>query len=117
GNLPGDTRSFETLRIHLARHTVQPLKRGFQVGDYAHVHRVVPADFRRIDVDVDETGRRDVEGVVSVPGAAVGFLEARAEREYPVCFETGVVDELRAPESRHAEDQGVIVRNRALAHQ
>ena len=70
-----------------------------------------------LDVDVDEARRRNVERVVAIPGAAVGFLESRAEAQHPVGGEAGVVHELRAPEPAHAEQQRVIVGQRALAHE
>ena len=52
-----------------------------------------------------------------LPRAAVGLGEARAEAEDPVGALALVVDELRAPEARHAEDQRMVVGQRALAHQ
>ena len=53
----------------------------------------------------------------ALPRAAVGLGEARAEAEDPVGARALVVDELRAPEARHAEDQRMVVGQRALAHQ
>ena len=66
---------------------------------------------------MDQLGRREVEGVFSLPGAAVGLGEAGPQRQDPIGPLALVVDELGAPEAGHAEDQRVVVRQGPLAHQ
>ena len=110
-------RALDALRQQLARGPVERRQRLLQVGDGADLHRIVAADLRGIDVYVDETSRREVERVLGLPGAAVGFGEARAEAENPVGRAALLVDEAGSPEAGHAEHEGVVVRERTLAHQ
>ena len=79
------------------------------VGDGTDLDPERPADLARLDVDVDERGVGDVERVVPVPRTAVGFLEAGSDAEDDVGGETGVVDQLRAPEPGHAQRQRMVV--------
>ena len=113
----GDLSRLARRREQLARHLQQHLQRLLEIGHRADLGGEVPADLAGLDVDVDEPRRRNVERVVAIPGAAVGFLEARAEAQHPVGGEAGVVDELRAPEAAHAEQQRMIVGQRTLAHE
>ena len=92
-------------------------QRLLQVGDDAEFDRIVATDLRWVDIDVDQLRRRHVERVDAFPGAAVGFAEARAERQDVVGAAATVVDVLRAPESRHSQRQWMVVRQCALAHQ
>ena len=92
-------------------------ERLLEIGDRADRDRIVAADLRGVDVDVDQLRRREVERVFVLPRAAIGFGEPRAEPEDPVGALALVVDELRAPEAGHAENQRMVVGQRALAHQ
>jgi hypothetical protein len=58
-------------------------QRLLQVRDGADLGRIVAADLGRVDVDVDELRRREVERVLLLPRAAVGLREARAQARAP----------------------------------
>src|SRR5204863_537073 len=81
------------------RGAVERRERLLQIGDGADLHRVVAADLGRVDVDVHEARRREIERVLGLPGAAVGFGEARAEAENPVGRAALLVDEPGSPEA------------------
>ena len=59
-------------------------ERSLEVGERADLERVVAAQLGGIDVDLHELGGGDVERVLGVPGAGVGFGEPGAEGEDPV---------------------------------
>ena len=107
----------EAVGIPLAGDTVEHLERGRGVGDGADLGGEGAADLAGLDVDVEQRGVGDVERVVPIPRAAVGFLEAGPDGEDDVGREAGVVDELRSPEAGHPQHQGMVVAEGALAHQ
>ena len=102
-------------RYEPTRHTRQRRQRRLQVGDRADRHRIVATEFLRVDVDLDQLCRREAERVLVLHGCS--RPPARAQREDPVGAAALVVDVLGAPEAGHAEDQRVIVGQRAAAHQ
>jgi hypothetical protein len=88
-----------------------------QVGDDSDLARIVAADLVGIDVDVNQLGGREVEGVAGLPRAAVGLLEAGAQAQDVVGGQAAVVDVLGAPEAGHAQGHRMVVGQGALAHQ
>ena len=73
---------------------------GADIGHEAERHRIVARDLVRIDVDMDQLGRRDGEGVAGDPGAGGAVVEAHAERQQHVGLARGVIGLIR-PVARH----------------
>ena len=108
-------RPLDTFGRQSVRDAVQHGQRLFEVCYRTDLNRIVAADLGGIDVD--ELGWRKTERVLWFPGAAIGFGEARAQREHPVRAARLLIDEPRSPEARHAEYERMVVGQRALAHQ
>src|ERR1051325_12046792 len=58
-----------------ARGAMERSQRLLEVGDGADLDRIVAADLGRIDVDLDQARRREVERVRGLPRAAIGRSE------------------------------------------
>ena len=99
------------------RHPDQGRERRLEVGESAHLQRVVPPEFGGIDIDLHELRGRDVEGELGVPGAGVGLSEPRAQREDPVSRSSRLIGEGGPPESRHAQHEWIVIGHRTLAHE
>ena len=117
GDGGNEFRTFDALRATLPGNAVKCPERLLEIGDGADGHRIVAPDLGRVDVDVNQLRRREVEGVFAFPGAAVRFGEASAQPQNPVGRLALFIDEFGAPEAGHAERQRVVVGQRALAHQ
>ena len=52
-----------------------------EIGHGADLDRIVAADLAGIDVDMDQLGGRNAEGVFRIPGTAIRFAEAGAQRQ------------------------------------
>src|SRR6185312_1616805 len=76
-------------------------ERLFKIGDGPYLDGIVAADFAGVDVYVYQSAGRDVERIVRVPRAGIGFAEARAKCQDHVGVATGLVDILSPPKSRH----------------
>ncbi len=81
GDLAGELRTLDAGGDEPARNAVQHRERLPEIGDGADLDRIVAPDLGRIDVDVDQPRRRNVERVLGLPRAAIRFGEARAEAE------------------------------------
>ena len=87
------------------------------VGNDSDLDRVVAADLVRVDVDLDEAGRRDGPRLVWHPRAGVRFSEPSAQRHDDVGVQGVVVGVFEPPEAWHPEKQRVFVGDHALAHE
>jgi len=71
-------------------------------------HRIVAGNLIRIDVDVDEPGRRDREGIARQPGTRRAVVEAHAEREQHVGRASGVIGLIRTVAGDETERQRML---------
>jgi hypothetical protein len=72
------------------------------------VHGIVPSDLLGIDVDLNEPGRRDREGVAGNPAAAHTIVEARAEGQQHVGLARRLVGGIRPVAAHHADGQRMV---------
>ena len=89
------------------RRTREHAQRGFGIGNDAELRGIVPADFRRIDVDVHEAGRRDCKRESRIPRARVGFRQPCSDRQDQISPPARIVRDRQTPEARLAEQQRV----------
>ena len=87
------------------------------VADDPELGRVVPADLLRVEVDVDQLGRRDVVRVARHPRRAVDVGEAAPDREDHVGVLRRLGGRVLAPAAGDPEVERVLRRQRALAHE
>ena len=64
---------------------------GARVGENADVRRIVAAKLRRIDIDMDELGVREIPRIARHPGRGRAVVEARADRDHQVGMAAGLV--------------------------
>src|SRR6187402_391043 len=97
----GDRLRAGRIALHLphAQRIAQLAERRLRVADDADIDRIDLADLLRLDVDLDQLCRRDREGVVRVPGTAVRFAEAGADREDDVGVARRFIGDARAPDA------------------
>src|SRR6266849_600304 len=76
-------------------------ERRFRVPGNAHFDGVDLADLLRIRIDLNKERGRNRESVPGIPGAAIGFAEARADGQNHVGIARGFVRHARAPNARH----------------
>ena len=98
--------------VELRQHLVQE---GAHVRHQPERDRVIAGDLVGIDVDMDELGRRDGEGVAGQPRARGAVVEAHAERKQHVGGARGVVGLIGAVAGDEPERQRMTGVDRAGA--
>ena len=88
---------------------------GAHIGHQPERDRIVAADLLGIDVDVNEPGRRNGEGIAGNPRARRAVVEAHAERQQHVGLARGVIGLVVAGAGDEAERQRMIAVERAKA--
>ena len=87
---------------------------GADIGHQAERDRIVAADLVGIDVDMDELGRRDVEGIAGYPRTGGAVVETHAERENDVGLAGGVVGLVLSVAGDQAETEFMVAVDGAL---
>ena len=95
----------------------QLLQSELRIGDRAERRLIVASDFSRVDVDMDQFGRRHLECEAWIPGTGVRFRQPRSDRNDQVRIPAEFIRNGNAPESGLAGQPRMIVRQAALTHQ
>ena len=96
--------------VELGEHLAQE---GAHVGHQAERNRIIAADLLRIDVDVNEFGRRNGEGVARNPRTRGAVVKADTERQQDVGLARRVIGLVMAAARDHAERERMMGIDRA----
>ena len=110
---PGRPQRFIGRILVLRQQFVQPAEDAFDIAHDGHVGRAVLADFRGVDIHVDDLGVR--RKCRQAPGNAV--VEPHAQGDQQVAFGQSHVGRVAAVHTRHADEIGVLRRQAAQTHQ
>jgi len=109
-------RLFDAVDTEALRRLEELRERLVEIRDRTERDRIVPSDLGRVDVDLNQSRRWDLEAVAWIPGACVRLCKSCPEREDEVSLTRRIVAVLGAPEAEHSDDERVIVGHAPFAH-
>ena len=102
------SRTFPRFRGFTFLRRPRVFQRQLGIGHRAELGRIVPSDFGRIDIDMHQPGRRNLEREAGIPGAGVRFRQPCPDRQDQIRIPAQLVGNRHSPESGLAGQQRMV---------